>query len=90
MKYQQAKRKGKAWPGIYLWAVLFLFAEGTLHYIFVMEYDILMSYGITAVIAAFILQGGDLLITRTTSWGQWRVSANKRFTSLNQDSWNGD
>ncbi|WP_456288780.1 DUF418 domain-containing protein [Paenibacillus sp. AK002] len=65
MKYRQAKRKGKPWPGVYLWAVLFLILEGLLHFILVMEYDILMSYGITAIIAAFIVKGGDRLIART-------------------------
>lgn len=65
MKYRQAKRKGKPWPGVYLWAVLFLFLEGLLHFILVMEYDILMSYGITAIIAAFIVKGGDRLIARS-------------------------
>lgn len=65
MKYQQAERKGKPWPGVYLWAVLFLVLEGLLHFILVMEYDILMSYGVTAIIAAFIVKGGDRLIART-------------------------
>lgn len=65
MKYRQAKRKGKPWPGVYLWAVLFLVFEGLLHFILVMEYDILMSYGVTAIIAAFIVKGGDRLIART-------------------------
>ncbi|MBX4151888.1 DUF418 domain-containing protein [Paenibacillus sp. FSL W7-1279] len=65
MKYRQAKRKGKPWPGVYLWTVLFLVFEGLLHFILVMEYDILMSYGVTAIIAAFIVKGGDRLIART-------------------------
>ncbi|MDL1163071.1 DUF418 domain-containing protein [Yersinia pestis] len=65
MKYRQAKRKGKPWPGVYLWAVLFLILEGLLHFILVMEYDILMSYGVTAIIAAFIVKGGDRLIACT-------------------------
>lgn len=65
MKYRQTKRKGKPWPGVYLWAVLFLVLEGLLHFILVMEYDILMSYGVTAIIAAFIVKGGDRLIART-------------------------
>ncbi|OIB02356.1 hypothetical protein AK95_05465 [Paenibacillus sp. LC231] len=65
MKYRQAKRKGKPWPGVYLWAVLFLVLEGLLHFILVMEYDILMSYGVTAIIAAFIVKGGDRIIART-------------------------
>ena len=42
-----------------------LILEGLLHFILVMEYDILMSYGITAIIAAFIVKGGDRLIART-------------------------
>lgn len=65
MKYQQAKRKGKPWPGVYKWVILILFLEGLVHFTLVMEYDILMSYGITALIAAFILKGGDRMITRT-------------------------
>ena len=56
MKYRQAKRKGKPWPGVYLWAVLFLVLEGLSHFILVMEYDILMSYGVTAIIATFIVR----------------------------------
>lgn len=65
MKYRQAKSKGKRWPGVYLLVVLFLILEGLLHFIFVMEYDILMSYGITAIIAVFIVKGGNKLISRT-------------------------
>lgn len=65
LKYRQALRRGKAWPGVYIWVSLVLLAEGLIHYTFVMEYDILMSYGVTAIIAAFIVKGGDRLISRT-------------------------
>lgn len=65
MKYQQAMRKGKAWPGVYLWVLLILFIEGLLHFVLVMEYDILMSYAAAGMIAAFIVKGGDRLISRT-------------------------
>lgn len=65
LKYRQAMRKGKAWPGVYLWVSLLLFMEGLLHFILVIEYDILMSYGLTAMIAAFIVKGGDRLISIT-------------------------
>lgn len=65
MKYQQAMRKGRAWPGVYLWASLILLMEGLLHFVLVLEYDILMSYGVTAMIAAFIVKGGDRMISRT-------------------------
>lgn len=65
MKYQQAKRVGKTWPGVYMWVLLILLLEGLLHFVLVMEYDILMSYGITGMIAAFIIRGGDRAISIT-------------------------
>ncbi|WP_373863915.1 DUF418 domain-containing protein [Paenibacillus agaridevorans] len=62
MKYRQALRKGHAWPGMYIWTSLILLAEGFIHFTLVMEYDILMSYGITAILAAFIVKNGDKAI----------------------------
>lgn len=64
LKYRQAMRKGSPWPGMYIWTCLFLLIEGFLHYTLVLEYDILMSYGITALIVAFIIKGGDKAIRR--------------------------
>ncbi|REK75033.1 DUF418 domain-containing protein [Paenibacillus paeoniae] len=64
MKYQQSLRHGNAWPGVYIWTAVILMAEGFIHFTLVMEYDILMSYGITAIIAAFIIKGGDKAIRR--------------------------
>lgn len=64
MKYQQALRRGNAWPGVYIWTSIILLAEGFIHFTLVMEYDILMSYGITAIITAFIIKGGDRAIRR--------------------------
>lgn len=63
-KYRQTMRRGKAWPGVYIWTLLILLTEGFLHFVLVMEYDILMSYGVTAIIVAFIVKGGDRIITR--------------------------
>lgn len=68
LKYRQTMRKGQAWPGVYLWTSAFLIVEGFLHFAFVMEYDILMSYGVTAIIVAFIIKGGDRRIRRAM-WG---------------------
>jgi uncharacterized protein len=65
LKYQQSVRKGSAWPGVYIWTASFLLMEGFIHYTLVMEYDILMSYGVTAIIVAFILKGGERLMNRT-------------------------
>ena len=64
LKYQQALRKGNAWPGIYIWTIVFLLMEGLIHFTLVMEYDILMSYAVTAVIVAFIVKFGDKAIKR--------------------------
>ncbi|WP_020617151.1 DUF418 domain-containing protein [Paenibacillus daejeonensis] len=68
MKYQQAMRRGKAWPGMYIWTALFLIGEGFIHFALVMEYDILMSYGLTALLTALILKRGDRAIKRTMAW----------------------
>lgn len=64
LKYQQALRKGNAWPGMYIWTIVFLFIEGLIHFTLVMEYDILMSYAVTAIIIAFIVKFGDKAIKR--------------------------
>ncbi|RJE88415.1 DUF418 domain-containing protein [Paenibacillus sp. 1011MAR3C5] len=64
MKYQQSLRRGNTWPGVYIWTSVILMVEGFIHFALVMEYDILMSYGITAIITAFIIKGGDKAIRR--------------------------
>ncbi|MBS4190532.1 DUF418 domain-containing protein [Bacillus sp. FJAT-49705] len=64
LKYQQALRKGNAWPGVYLWTSFILMMEGFIHFTLVMEYDILMSYGVTAIIVSFIVKGGDRAMAR--------------------------
>lgn len=64
LKYQQAIRNGNAWPGVYIWTILFLFVEGFIHFTFVMEYDILMSYAVTAIVVAFIVRAGNKAINR--------------------------
>src|SRR5690606_3383157 len=64
LKYRQALRRGDPWPGAYRWICLFLLVEGLLHFTLVMEYDILMSYAVTAIIVASIVRGGDRRIHR--------------------------
>ena len=59
LKYRQSVRNGKRWPGMYIWVSVFLFVEGLLHFILVMEYDILMSYGVAAIIVSFIVGTGE-------------------------------
>lgn len=55
MKRKKAERIGTAWPGIYLWTSFLLLVDGLLHYFLVMQFDILMSYAVTAVIVSFIV-----------------------------------
>jgi len=64
LKYRQTLRNGLPWPGMYRWTCIFLLTEGFLHYTLVLEYDILMSYGVTAAIVAGIIKGGDRAIRR--------------------------
>lgn len=65
LKFQQACRKGNPWPGVYIWTSFILIMEGFIHFILVLEYDILMSYGVTAIIVSFIIKGGDKVIAKT-------------------------
>jgi len=56
LKYQQSKRLSRLWPGRYIWISSILLMEGFLHFTFVLEYDILMSYAVTAIIVSFIVK----------------------------------
>ncbi|MEC0175080.1 DUF418 domain-containing protein [Paenibacillus favisporus] len=64
LKYQQSVRKGNPWPGMYIWISIILMIEGFLHFMLVMEYDILMSYALTAIIVAFIVRAGEKSIKK--------------------------
>ncbi|MCM3341663.1 DUF418 domain-containing protein [Paenibacillus sp. MER TA 81-3] len=55
MKRRKAERLGTAWPGIYLWTSFLLLVDGLLHYFLVMQFDILMSYAVTAIIVSFVV-----------------------------------
>lgn len=65
LKYRQSLRKGQPWPTMYIWSSAILITEGFIHFLLVMEYDILMSYGVTAIIVSFIIKGGDVIISNT-------------------------
>ncbi|MFQ6391311.1 DUF418 domain-containing protein [Priestia aryabhattai] len=56
LKYQQSKRLSRLWSGRYIWISSILLMEGFLHFTFVLEYDILMSYAVTAIIVSFIVK----------------------------------
>ncbi len=51
----EAQQQGRRWPGRYHWRALFLFAEGTIHFILVFAWDVLMGYAVTAIVVAWLL-----------------------------------
>ncbi len=50
-----ALRKGQPWPGNYYWRAALLILDGLLNFIFIIEIDVLMGYGLTALIVAAIV-----------------------------------
>ncbi|MFI0978747.1 DUF418 domain-containing protein [Streptomyces sp. NPDC021093] len=55
IQYGSAQRRGERWPGPYKWRALFLFAEGTVHFVLVFAWDVLMGYAVTALVVAWTL-----------------------------------
>jgi uncharacterized protein len=51
----EAQQQGRRWPGRYHWRALFLFAEGTVHFILLFAWDVLMGYAVTAICVAWLL-----------------------------------
>ncbi|MFC4776317.1 DUF418 domain-containing protein [Paenibacillus sp. GCM10023252] len=68
MKYRQSVRLGRPWPGVYLWICGILMAEGLIHYLLVMEFDILMGYAMAAIIVSFLVRGGERSMRRGLWW----------------------
>ncbi|HKM25681.1 MAG TPA: hypothetical protein VJY40_08595, partial [Corynebacterium sp.] len=52
---QAAVRRGEPWPGRYPWRALVLILDGLLNYIFIFEFDVLMGYGLTALVVAAVM-----------------------------------
>ncbi|WP_018680461.1 DUF418 domain-containing protein [Actinokineospora enzanensis] len=58
LQHASAQRRGARWPGWYLWRSALLFVEGTLHYVLVFEFDVLMFYALVSVLVAFLVGRG--------------------------------
>lgn len=52
---ESAQQRGRRWPGPYLWRVAILFLDGLLHYLLVVEFDVLMGYAVTGAVAAYVV-----------------------------------
>ncbi|TXS40952.1 DUF418 domain-containing protein [Streptomyces sp. uw30] len=68
IQYASAERRGQPWPGRYRWRALFLFAEGTVHFVLVFAWDVLMGYAVTALLVARLLTRSERAQRRVMWW----------------------
>lgn len=62
LKYTSYNRRGLPFYKLYAWSMILLFIDGLLHFIFVFEYDVLMSYAVTGLFVAYIIQKSEKTI----------------------------
>ncbi|UHA71901.1 DUF418 domain-containing protein [Paenibacillus sp. 481] len=62
IKYRQALRNQLAWPWIYIWSSFILLLDGVLHYVLLVDFDILRGYAITAMIVSFLVSRSERVI----------------------------
>ncbi|MFD7665220.1 DUF418 domain-containing protein [Streptomyces sp. NPDC059788] len=55
IQFRSAGKQGRSWPGRYKWRALFLFVEGTVHFVLVFAWDVLMGYAVVALLVAWQL-----------------------------------
>ncbi len=55
IQFRSAAKRGRTWPGRYKWRALFLFVEGTVHFVLVFAWDVLMGYAVVALLVAWQL-----------------------------------
>ncbi|WP_093797237.1 DUF418 domain-containing protein [Streptomyces sp. Wb2n-11] len=68
IQFDSAARRGLPWPGRYRRRALFLFAEGTLHFVLVFAWDVLMGYAVTALLVAWLLTRSERARLRAMWW----------------------
>ncbi|RST14398.1 DUF418 domain-containing protein [Streptomyces sp. WAC05374] len=68
IQYASAARRGQPWPGRYRWRALFLFGEGTVHFVLVFAWDVLMGYAVTALLVAWLLTRSERAWRRVMWW----------------------
>ncbi|MBZ9641287.1 DUF418 domain-containing protein, partial [Streptomyces sp. PSKA30] len=67
IQYDSAARRGTPWPRGYRPRALFLLAEGTLHFVLVFGFDVLMGYAVTALLVARLLTRSER-VRRAVLW----------------------
>ena len=66
---RSALRAGRRWPGRYPVRAALLLLDGVLHYLLVVEFDVLMGYAVTGAVVAY------LLATSERAQRTWMVAA---------------
>ena len=74
LQYQSAKKRGAAFLPAYLWRSLILLLDGFIHFVLVIEFDILMGYAVTAMIVAWVVTSGERVM-RVVLWSALGVHA---------------
>ncbi|MFD3870901.1 DUF418 domain-containing protein [Streptomyces sp. NPDC058623] len=67
IQYDSAARRGEPWPGRYGRRAAFLFVEGTVHFLLVFAWDVLMGYAVTALLVAWLLARSEK-VRRRAMW----------------------
>ncbi|MFI5667806.1 DUF418 domain-containing protein [Streptomyces sp. NPDC051704] len=67
IQYDSAARRGEPWPGRYPRRAAFLFLEGTLHFVLIFAWDVLMGYAVTALLVARLLARSEK-VRRVALW----------------------
>ncbi|MEV6570396.1 DUF418 domain-containing protein [Streptomyces sp. NPDC051577] len=67
IQYDSAARRGAPWPGRYGRRAAFLFVEGTLHFLLIFAWDVLMGYAVTALLVAWLLARSEK-VRRRAMW----------------------
>jgi uncharacterized protein len=67
LQYQSARRRGTGFLIPYLWRATLLLLDGLIHFLLILEFDILMGYAVTAMLVAFIVTRGERVM-RTATW----------------------
>ncbi|PRX96310.1 DUF418 domain-containing protein [Allonocardiopsis opalescens] len=62
LQYRSALRRGRRWPGWYLWRAALLFTEGVLHFVLVFEFDVLMGYAVVSMLVAYLIGRRALVV----------------------------
>lgn len=59
LQRRSAVRGGRPWPGRYPWRAGLLLLDGTINFVLVAEFDVLMGYAVTGLVVACLLATGE-------------------------------